>query len=133
MRRSSCVFLLPGRVAGDCTVAGGTGGGGFALSGLTRESLTELRLQEGDYGPSQAAAAFARHLLGQNTEATEELGYRGRRRIHNLKYYTWVEQRGKTVQELDALWYGDEFDQVHGQTGEIDRLIEEFNAAVLRG
>jgi len=95
--------------------------------------LGELRELDGDYGPSQAAAGYARHLLGQNTEATEELGYRGRRRVHNLKYFTWVEQRGKTVQELDALWYGDEFDQVHGQIGEIDRLIEEFNAAVLRG
>jgi hypothetical protein len=25
-----------------------------------------------------------------------------RTRWHNLKYYTWVEQQGKTVQELDA-------------------------------
>jgi cysteine synthase len=25
-----------------------------------------------------------------------------RERWHNLKYYTWVEQQGKTVQELDA-------------------------------
>jgi len=25
-----------------------------------------------------------------------------RRQWHNLKYYTWVEQQGKTVEELDA-------------------------------
>jgi hypothetical protein len=25
-----------------------------------------------------------------------------RRGWHNLKYYTWVEQQGKTVEELDA-------------------------------
>ncbi len=25
-----------------------------------------------------------------------------RNRWHNLKYYTWVEQQGKTVEELDA-------------------------------
>jgi hypothetical protein len=25
-----------------------------------------------------------------------------RQRWHNLKYYTWVEQQGKTVEELDA-------------------------------
>ena len=25
-----------------------------------------------------------------------------RARWHNLKYYTWVEQQGKTVEELDA-------------------------------
>ena len=27
-----------------------------------------------------------------------------RRRWHNQKYFTWVEQQGKTVAELDALW-----------------------------
>ena len=27
----------------------------------------------------------------------EELTYYGRKRIHNLKYYTWVEQQGKTL------------------------------------
>jgi hypothetical protein len=25
-----------------------------------------------------------------------------RERWHNLKYYTWVEQQGRTVEELDA-------------------------------
>jgi hypothetical protein len=31
-------------------------------------------------------------------EGTTEM----RRQWHNLKYYTWVEQQGKTVEELDA-------------------------------
>ena len=92
--------------------------------------LEELRAREGAYGEAKAMAAFARHLLGQNTDAMEELGYRGRRRVHNLKYYTWVEQRGRTVQELDELWYGDEFEKVHTQAADIDRLIEAFNEAV---
>ncbi len=37
---------------------------------------------------------------------TDWIGYEGtpeaRERWHNLKYYTWVEQQGKTVEELDA-------------------------------
>ena len=61
----------------------------------------------------------------------EELGYRGRRRVHNLKYYTWVEQRGKSVKELDEQWYGTAFEDVHGQAADIDALIEAFNAEVL--
>ena len=31
-----------------------------------------------------------------------EGGREARERWHNLKYYTWVEQQGKTVAELDA-------------------------------
>lgn len=33
-------------------------------------------------------------------EGTQEV----RRRWHNQKYFTWVEQQGKSVEELDALW-----------------------------
>ena len=63
------------------------------------------------------------------TDAMEELTYRSRKRIHNLKYYTWVEQQGRTVEELDALWYDEEntWGSVRRQADEIDRLITEFN------
>ncbi len=33
-----------------------------------------------------------------------ELNHWDRKRLHNLKYFTWVEQQGKTVEELDAQW-----------------------------
>ena len=60
----------------------------------------------------------------------EELTYQTRKRIHNLKYYTWVEQQGKTVEELNAQWYDPEYwVNVHNQMDEIDRLINEFNDA----
>jgi hypothetical protein len=32
----------------------------------------------------------------------EELTEQGRKRIHNLKYYSWVEQQGKDAEELNA-------------------------------
>ena len=50
--------------------------------------------------------------------------------LHNQKYYTWVEQHGKSVKELDELWYGDAFQSVHGQAAAIDELIEAFNDEV---
>ena len=34
----------------------------------------------------------------------KELTYPERKAIHNLKYYTWVEQQGKTAQELTEQW-----------------------------
>jgi cysteine synthase len=48
-----------------------------------------------------------------------------RERWHNLKYYTWVEQQGKTVEELDAQrdpqWWIDHQERV----AEIDRKLNE--------
>ncbi len=34
-----------------------------------------------------------------------ELTYADRRRVHNLKYFTWVEQQGRTYEEIQAQWY----------------------------
>jgi hypothetical protein len=60
-----------------------------------------------------------------------ELRYPDRRRIHNLKYYTWVEQQGKTYDEIQSQWYQpDYWTSVQRQTDEIDGLIEEFNGEV---
>ena len=69
------------------------------------------------------------HMKGLKTDHMAELGYQDRKRVHNLKYYTWVEQQGKTAEELDALWYDPEhtWDAVHAQAAQLDELIEAFN------
>ncbi len=54
---------------------------------------------------SDAAADFARYLHGQSTDNMLELRYTDRRRVHNLKYYTWVEQQGRTYEEIQEQWY----------------------------
>jgi hypothetical protein len=60
-----------------------------------------------------------------------ELSYADRRRVHNLKYFTWVEQQGKTYDEIQAQWYQrDYWTNVQQQAAEIDALIEEFNQDV---
>jgi len=71
---------------------------------------------------------FERYLLGATTDALQELTYRDRRRMHNLKYFTWIEQQGKAVEELDAQWYDDDYwtSRWHAYE-EWDRLIGEFN------
>jgi uncharacterized coiled-coil protein SlyX len=58
-----------------------------------------------------------------------ELGYAERKRVHNLKYYTWVEQQGRTLEDLNDQWYSQEksFLGVQKQAAEIDALIDEFN------
>jgi hypothetical protein len=58
-----------------------------------------------------------------------ELSYEDRKRVHNLKYFTWVEQQGKSYQEIQAQWFEpDYWKDVQTQVPEIDALIDEFNA-----
>jgi len=93
--------------------------------------LQEMRGEHGAYDERQAAAHFARYLLGESTDNTLDLRQADRRRIHNLKYYTWVEQQGRSYEEILAqredptYWTG-----VQAQVELIDALIEEFNGRV---
>ncbi len=90
--------------------------------------LRELHEEHGEYSEVDAAADYHRYLLGSSLEYVEELGYWDQRRIHNLKYYTWVEQQGKTYEEIQAQWYQpDYWSGVHQQVDEIDALIDQFN------
>ncbi|HVN53429.1 MAG TPA: pyridoxal-phosphate dependent enzyme [Anaerolineaceae bacterium] len=91
--------------------------------------LEEMRQESGAYTTTDAAEHFARYLLGESTDHMLELSYTDRRRVHNLKYFTWVEQQGKTYEEINAQWYDrDYWTTVQKQADEIDCLIEEFNA-----
>ncbi len=95
---------------------------------LYTSRLHEMDAELGAYSELDASADFARYLLGQSTDNLIELSYADRRRVHNLKYYTWVEQQGKTYDEIQAQWYQrDYWTDVQQQVAEIDALIEEFN------
>ena len=96
---------------------------------LYQSRRRELREAHGAYTEIDAAADYHRYLLGCTTDYVEELGYRDRRRIHNLKYFTWVEQQGKTHEEIRAQWYQPNYwTGIHTQVDELDALIEAFNA-----
>ncbi|MCR5322683.1 MAG: pyridoxal-5-phosphate-dependent protein subunit beta [Lachnospiraceae bacterium] len=98
-------------------------------SGMYGSRIKELQDADGEYDPTVAAVRFNKHILGQKIDNMKELGYYDRKTIHNLKYYTWVEQQGRTSEELNALWYDPEhtWKAVEHQAGEIDALIDEFN------
>ena len=92
--------------------------------------IEELNEQKGAYDAFAAAEDFAEHLKGIRTDNMQELTYEDRKRIHNLKYYTWVEQQGKTYEEINQQWYDENYwTDMHAQADEMDKLIEEFNAA----
>ncbi len=98
---------------------------------LYQSRLVEMRQEHGEYTDLDAAADFARYLMGLTTENLLELRYTDRRRIHNLKYFTWVEQQGRTYEELMAQWYDRTYwTDIQEQVTEIDERIQEFNAQV---
>jgi len=91
--------------------------------------LGELDEERGPYTDLNAAADYSRYLMGCTTDHVAELDYRERKRVHNLKYYTWVEQQGKTYQEIQDQWYDEDYwTGIHAQVKEIDERIREFNA-----
>jgi cysteine synthase len=95
---------------------------------LYQSRVQELRAERGEYTEKDAAADYSRYLLGCSVDYVEELGYWDRKRVHNLKYFTWVEQQGKTVAEIQAQWYDpDYWTGFQRQVPEIDALIQQFN------
>ncbi len=98
---------------------------------LYQSRLKEMHAELGVFDDRQAAAVQARYLQGLTTDHMLELRYPDRRRIHNLKYYTWVEQQGRTYAEIMDQWYApDYWTRFQTQVGQIDELIEDFNAEV---
>lgn len=96
---------------------------------LYASRIEEMRAAHGEYKRETAAADYARYLLGITTDTLRELSYQDRRQIHNLKYFTWIEQQGRTLEELNAQWYDypDYWVRVRQQVPQIDQLIREFN------
>lgn len=93
--------------------------------------LKELSMEKGPYGESDAWQDLS--LLHSITmDNMKELSYYDRKAMHNLKYFTWIEQQGRDVKELNDQWYDHDnywqsnFDKVD----QIDGLITEFNERV---
>jgi len=98
---------------------------------LYSSRLGEMHEEYGSYSEMDAAAHFSRYLQGVTTDNMLELTYLDRRRIHNLKYFTWVEQQGKTYEEIISQWYAQDYwNDYQGKAQEIDQLIMEFNQEV---
>jgi hypothetical protein len=93
--------------------------------------LGELTEEHGAFDATAAAVAHERYVLGERTDSMLELSHQDRRRIHNLKYYTWIEQQGRELEELNAQWHDrDYWDGIVELRPDIDRLISDFNARV---
>src|SRR4030095_17187040 len=92
-----------------------------------------LRKPAGELGPMTADEARRRVQIFRGQRAPDHMleGTPGvRRRWHNQKYFTWVEQQGKSVAELRAL-EGPAFCVQHQERGDaIDRALRGRRASV---
>jgi cysteine synthase A len=98
---------------------------------LYQSRLKEMHAEFGDYKDTDASADFAQYLQGADLDHVQELSYTERRRVHNLKYFTWVEQQGKSYEEINDQWYQPNYwTDLQAQIPEMDALITEFNEKV---
>jgi hypothetical protein len=96
-------------------------------AGLYASRLEELASEHGAYSSEQAAYDKARYLDGILTDHVRELTYHDRKALHNFKYFTWVEQQGRTADELRQLWDAEFWDRTFAQVDEWDEQIKSFN------
>jgi len=67
-------------------------------------------------------------LQSMSYDNFKELSYLDKKAVHNLKYFTWVEQQGKDIRELNRQWYDENYwEESFGSVEVIDGLINEFN------
>jgi cysteine synthase A len=91
----------------------------------------EMEEQHGKYDGVKAAVHYARYLEGTGVDYFRELNWFDRKALHNFKYFTWVEQQGRSSDELRQLWDDDFWTELFAQeqVDEWDKLIAQFNEA----
>ncbi len=98
---------------------------------LYSSRVEEMLEKHGPYTSHQADQHYGRYLLGTGTDNLRELSYADRKALHNFKYFTWVEQQGRSSEELQQLWDEDFWREVFSQdvVDQWDQLINAFNQA----
>ncbi len=98
---------------------------------MYRSRLEELTGARGAFTATDAARAQTGSLERQAVDHFKELSYADRKAIHNLKYYTWVEQQGKTHEELGAQWDPEYWRELfEDEIVHFEKLIAAFNREV---
>ncbi len=98
---------------------------------MYQSRLTELTRERGAYNAAQAAKDLEGPVHHQGIDFFKEFTYYERKAVHNLKYYTWVEQQGKTYEEILEQWNPEYWRELFdNEIGYFDQLIEEFNKEV---
>lgn len=89
--------------------------------------MEEQQAEHGPYTASDAGSHFARYLEAIGIDHMRELNYRDRKALHNFKYFTWVEQQQRDVEDLRRLWDPDFWTQTFAEATKWDERIKQFN------
>jgi hypothetical protein len=96
---------------------------------MYQSRVEELQHERGAYTTIEAAKDHAAPLMHQSIDYYKELSYYDKKAIHNLKYFTWVEQQGKSSEELREQWNPEYWRSLfEDEVAQFDKLITEFNA-----
>ncbi len=88
--------------------------------------MEQLEEEYGKMDKAEAKSRLERIFLGQELSGVFEENKWMKERWHNLKYYTWVEQQGKTVEELDAQKEQDYWIEKQKEIEKIEKLLKEY-------
>ncbi len=95
---------------------------------MYQSRVLQEREKHGEFTEKDAAIAFEKALRGLSLDYMLEMNYYDKKRMHNLKYFTWIEQQGKTIQELNEQWYNEDYwTSQFNKVNEWDEKIREFN------
>ncbi|MBE0526472.1 MAG: pyridoxal-5-phosphate-dependent protein subunit beta, partial [Candidatus Thorarchaeota archaeon] len=98
---------------------------------MYQSRMREAKGTHGSYSVLDGVKDYYGHLKAQKTDAMIELNHYDRKRVHHLKYFTWIEQQGMELDELNAQWYDPTYwENIQQMTPKIDTLIAEFNEKV---
>ncbi|MDI6600684.1 MAG: pyridoxal-phosphate dependent enzyme [Thermoanaerobacteraceae bacterium] len=88
--------------------------------------MADLDARYGRMDKTKAAVYYNSIFNNVKQDYIQEGTVNNRDRWFNLKYYTWVEQQGKTVEELNAQRNQEWWQKEREKVGEIDRLLKEI-------
>ncbi len=95
---------------------------------MYQSRIAEENEAKGNYSEIQAAKDYDRCILGQETNNFKELKFTDKKAIHNLKYFTWIEQQAKELDDLNQLWEDRTiWNKLFNQVDRWDELINDFN------
>ncbi|MCG2711210.1 MAG: pyridoxal-phosphate dependent enzyme [Elusimicrobia bacterium] len=97
---------------------------------LYQSRLKEVRKQKGAYKRDNALIDFEGCIEKCGIDYIKELSYYERKAVHNLKYFTWVEQQEKNSDDLKKMWHPEFWDEKFSNIDEWDKRIEDFNERV---
>ncbi|MBN2306047.1 MAG: pyridoxal-phosphate dependent enzyme [Anaerolineae bacterium] len=102
----------------------------IATDGLDRYGsvMDDMRRDYGVVDEIEAVARVRSLFHGLRTDWIFPGTPDNRARWHNLKYYTWVEQQGKTVQELDAQRGQSWWEAEQAKVKDIDAKLLDYRA-----